>query len=78
MARKILILLAGVAISMGLGGLVAVWRCSQKRWCPRYLQRRLDAWRKQVEKQNDERHSPLGSSRERMSKPDTAPERIER
>jgi hypothetical protein len=57
MARKILILLAGVAISMGLGGLVALWQCSQGNWCPRYLRRRLDAWRKRMERQNDERHS---------------------
>ena len=56
MARKILIGLAAIVISMGLGGFMAVWRYSQQNWCPRYLKRRLDAWRRQMERQNRERH----------------------
>jgi hypothetical protein len=55
MARKIFIVLAGIMISMGLGALIALWECSQRRWCPRYLRRQLDAWRKQMERQNSER-----------------------
>ena len=56
MIRTILIGLAAIIISMGLGGLVAIWQCSQRTWCPQYLRRKLDAWRKQVESQNEERH----------------------
>ena len=59
MARKILIGLAAIVISMGLGALMALWLCSQRSWCPRYLRRQLDAWRKRMERQNEERHSRL-------------------
>jgi hypothetical protein len=57
MIRTILIGLAAVTISMGLGGFMAIWQCSQRTWCPRYLQRRLDAWRSQMVRQNEERRS---------------------
>ena len=59
MIWKISMVLAGVVISMGLGALMALWRCSQRSWCPRYLRRQLDAWRKRMERQNEERHSRL-------------------
>ena len=57
MSQKIPITLAAIAISMGLGGLMAIGLCSRRTWCPRYLQRRLDDWRKQMERQNEERRS---------------------
>jgi hypothetical protein len=57
MLRKIIILIAGVAISVGTGALLALWQCSRRRWCPRYLRRQLDAWYRQVERQNSERHA---------------------
>ena len=55
--RKIIIGLAGITISMALGALLALWRCSQRTWCPRYLRRQLDAWYKQMAQRNAERQA---------------------
>lgn len=55
--RTILIVALGIAISMVLGGLIGVWKCSQRRWCPRYLQKQLDEWRRSMAKQNEERRA---------------------
>jgi hypothetical protein len=57
MLRKTLIVLAGILISMGLGAILGLWQCSQRKWCPRYLNRQLDAWRKQMVRRNAERHA---------------------
>jgi len=57
MLRLILIVALSIGISMGLGALLALWQCSQQRWCPRYLQRQLDEWRRQMMKQNAERRA---------------------
>ena len=39
MTRAILIIGAGISVSLTLGALIGLWRC--------YLQRQLNAWRKQ-------------------------------
>ena len=57
MLKKIILMIVGILASMGTGALIALWQCSQRRWCPRYLRKQLDAWYKQVEKQNVERHA---------------------
>jgi len=57
MLRIILIVGLGLSISMTLGALVGIVICSQQNWCPRYLRRQLDAWRKQMAKQYAERQA---------------------
>ena len=57
MLKKIIIVFAGLIASLGTGALLALWQCSRRRWCPRYLRRQLDAWYRQVERQNSERHA---------------------
>ena len=61
--------LAGVVISMGLGALMALWQCSQRSWCPRYLKRQLDAWCKRMERQNEARHQHI-PKRDGKTQPD--------
>ena len=71
MMRKIIVMIVGVLVSMGTGALIALWQCSHRRWCPRYLRRQLDAWHRQVSRQNDARHANRRNeaSRERRDIP---------
>lgn len=57
MGRKIIITIVGILASMGTGAILALWQCSKRRWCPRYLRKQLDAWYRQVGRQNTERHA---------------------
>jgi hypothetical protein len=57
MMKKIIVVIVGIIASMGTGALIALWQCSQRRWCPRYLRRQLDAWYRQMGRQNVERHA---------------------
>ena len=56
MAWRILMDLAIAATSAVFGALMSLRWCSRQSWCPRYLRHRLDAWRKQMQEQNEERH----------------------
>jgi len=55
MLWKILMALSFATAFMGLGALMALGLCSRQRWCPRYLQRQLNNWRRLMEKQNEKR-----------------------
>ena len=57
MLKKIIIVFAGIIASMETGAVLALWQCSQRKWCPRYLRRQLDAWHKQISQQNAERQA---------------------
>lgn len=56
MLWKIFMAISFATSFMGLGALVALGLCSRRRWCPRYLRRQLNDWRRLMEKQNKERH----------------------
>ena len=55
MIQAVLMLATGFTLSAILGGLAGTWWCSRQRWCPRHMQRQLDAWRRQMTRQNAER-----------------------
>jgi hypothetical protein len=40
-----------------IGAAIALWACSKRTWCPRYLRRQLDRWHKKIERRNTDRNA---------------------
>ena len=72
MLWKILMAILFAASCTVLGALIALGLCSRRRWCPRYLRRQLDSWRRLMEKQNKERHKGKPVPEQTTPPPDEA------
>jgi hypothetical protein len=70
MLRPVILVSLGILISMMLGAAIGLWQCSKRKWCPRYLQRQLDVWRRQMAKQYAERKAGKVMRIERPAPPE--------
>jgi len=70
MLRPVILIGLGIVISMVLGAVIGLWQCSKRKWCPRYLQRQLNVWRRQMAKQYAERRAGKVMRMERPTPPE--------